>query len=161
MTVYFPEAENMADARYATEVHHVDDKKVFEDDCRIIMLYGRHRKFSIVLIRDEDQLEWAAEPLSMRYTFRIDGNSINRAASIKLKKIADISTAILRHETGLTDTINSVLSYAQAFEDDDEVSFVNARVPDIFEDKILSNFLYANSKTSLCSLHSYRQDDDQ
>lgn len=71
-------------------------------------------------------------------------HSSNQA--IKLSKITNILTVIVRYETSIEDTRQSVLNYARWFEEDDAVRFVTARVLDTVDDIISSNFLAANSK---------------
>lgn len=70
------------------------------------------------MVIDENGQTWAAQQLCVRYVFRVEGKQITRAQAIKLNKIAKISTAIVRRETIITDTIQSRLNYLRAFEED-------------------------------------------
>lgn len=54
----------------------------------------------------------------------------------------------MHRETCFTDIIQSVLNYARAFDEDNAVSFIGARVLGIVDDIILSNFLAASFKAS-------------
>lgn len=97
-------------------------------------------------------MKWAAELLHMRYAFHTDGKHIILGRTIEQSKVANISTAIIRRETSFTDTIQSRFNYVRVFEEKHPVSFVNARVVEIVEDKMSSNFLNANSKATYACL---------
>lgn len=95
MTIYFSEAVNRAVVTCGTTVHLVNCKMVLKD-CSMVMLDFRQRRRSVALVRDEKHLVWAAEPLRMRNALRIDGKPINQAQTIRLGRIMNISTEIVR-----------------------------------------------------------------
>lgn len=114
----------------------------------MVTLSGRHQRRSLKLFKNEDYLQWAVKPCFIRYAFRIDGKSIFLAPVTKMSRIAKISTVFVRRKPGFTNTIQSVLSYAQAFEQNFRMSFVDARVLDIIHDLTSSNLLAANSQVT-------------
>lgn len=72
----------------------------------------------------------------MHYASRVDYKAIAPAQAIKLSKIANISTKLLRHYATYTDMIQSLMSFARAFNEDYGIRFDNVRsvVVDILED---------------------------
>lgn len=111
ITVYFLAVGSSADATYATAVLHFDDEKVLKDDFRMVMLNDLHRCGSVELVRDEKHRAWATGPLCMRFVFLIDVMGITPALEIKLGKIVNSSTAIVRAETSFTDAIQNDFHY--------------------------------------------------
>lgn len=93
----------------------------------MVLLDGHHRRRLVKILRAEDSVNWESEPLRMRYAFHVDGESISLAQAIRLSNIAYISTAFVRREATLTQTIQSFLSYAAAFEEDCGVRFGDLR----------------------------------
>lgn len=91
---------------------------------------------------------WAARSLRIRYAICIDGKPMTLAQGNELRRIASISTTILRLATSFNDVIESFLNYVQDFEENYAVSLVNAPVLDIVYDKMSSNFLIVSSKAS-------------
>lgn len=87
MTGYVSAAINPAGATYVIGTYHADGKIVFKDDCSMLRLHGHRRRRSVELVREEDHLSCAAEPLRMRYVFRINGKRITPAKAIKVRKI--------------------------------------------------------------------------
>lgn len=57
------------------------------------------------MVKDNDGLDWAAEPVRVRYTFRIGGQPISPVPAIKRSKIANIPTDTVRRETTSRDNI--------------------------------------------------------
>lgn len=53
----------------------------------------------------------------MRYAFHDDSKAIFPVQAFKLSKLANISTGHMQCEAIFTDTIQSLLSYVQAFKD--------------------------------------------
>lgn len=71
---------------------------------------------SSLQIRSDGKLRrWVADPLRMRYAFWVDGKAILKTQAIKLSKIGNIFTAIVRNETGFRNAIQGVVNYARAF----------------------------------------------
>lgn len=103
---------------------------------------------SVETLGDHNGVEWAAETLHIRYEFRLHAKRISLAQKIKLSKIANIFTAILRLEVTFTNLMRSLLSYSGAFEEDYGVLFVDIRIKDIVEDMTPSNFLTANFRAT-------------
>lgn len=75
------------------------------------MLNEQHKRNYVDTSRDKAGVEIAAGPQRMRYDFRVDGKAVLPAQTIKLRKIANISTVIMRREAPFTRTIQSLLSY--------------------------------------------------
>lgn len=94
VTIYFSAALTPAGLSHAVAVHPVDCDKVLKEDCHMVMLSGRHWRHLVRMVSDVDHLAWAAEPLRMRYAFRIDGKSITPAQAIKQTTIGNSSTTI-------------------------------------------------------------------
>lgn len=64
---------SLVSVSYATAVHHVDVKKVPKIYSRMIKPNGHHGRRLVKLVRAEDQLALATEPLRRLYLFLIDG----------------------------------------------------------------------------------------
>lgn len=144
----FSAAASPARNTYGTAVQHNDGKIVVKNDCHVVRYGSRHRRRSMELVIDENHLAWSAEPLRIQYAFHLDGKPIHLLKRIKLCNIEIISAAIVRRETRFTYTIQSVLNYARAFEEDYAVSLVKARLLDIVDVMMLFNFLATKFKAT-------------
>lgn len=82
----------------------------------------------------------------MRYVLCYDCKTSIPAQAMKLRKITNISTAIMCRKISFTNAIQSVLNYARSFEEYYAASFVDARVLDIIDNMMPSNFLDVNSE---------------
>lgn len=91
-------------------------------------------------------MEWAVEPLCLRYAFCVIRKPIFPALAIKLRKIANTSTAIVRRKSTLTVTMQSVLSYTRELEEDFAVRFFYVRIKNILEGMMPSNIFSENSR---------------
>lgn len=80
----------------------------------------------------------------MRYRFRIDGRPIPPAQRMMRSTIYNITSAIFQHKETITDPMQSLLSYVQAFEERYGVLFVDVRITDIIKDIMSSNSLACN-----------------
>lgn len=98
--------------------------------------------------RTEDGVNWAAEPLHMRYTFRVGVIRMLPAQAIVLNKIPNILTLIIRREASFAGTLQSLLSYALAIAKSYGILFVDVRILDIVEIMTASIFLGASSRPS-------------
>lgn len=106
---------------------------------------GRHQRCSTEVIGDQDGLECASKPLRMRYAFHVYVKPFLPARAIKLSKTANNSTATVRREATFTGTMQSLLSYAKALEENCGVSFVVVPLMDIVRDMVSSKFSAVNS----------------
>lgn len=75
------------------------------------------------------------------YAFQNGGKPISPAQAIKTSKVASISTATLWRQPTFTNSIQSLLSNAWAFEENYEICFVEVRIIDLVKDKTSSNLL--------------------
>lgn len=144
MTLYFPFLVVTEVASYATAVHTADSIKLLKKGYCIVVLDGIHRYRSIKRPRDEDGVTWAPEPFCMRYEFHVDGKAILTAQAIKLNKIGNICTANKQRKV-FTETMQSLLSCAQASEEGYVLRFVYVRISKIVDDRMSSTFLAAIS----------------
>lgn len=140
-------AADLAGATYAFAVENVNGKCLLKDDYQMVTLDGRHRRRSVRVVRDEDSLKWATEPLGVWYAFCIDEKPISLDQAIKLSKIAEVSTFIVSCKTTFTNTIQGVLNSTRAFEDYGKI-FVDLSVLDIVDDMMSSNVLDENPKAT-------------
>lgn len=92
------------------------------------------------MLRDEDRLGWAAEPLHMSYVLRAESKPISPAQAIKVSEIANISIAIVRREAAFADRMHNLLSYARLLKKDYGAGFVCVRITNFVEDMMLSIF---------------------
>lgn len=89
----------------------------------------------------------------MRSVLRLDQKPISPAKALKLSKFANISTPIMRREAIMSDTMQSALSYVQAFEEGYGVRFVYMLIMHVVEHLISANFLGDNSRATYLTLH--------
>lgn len=82
--------------------------------------------------------------LYVRYRFRLDGRCISPAQSIIVRKSANILTAMVWSEATLTDTMQRLLSFTNAFRENYSMRLVNVSEMDILGDAMCSNFQAAN-----------------
>lgn len=108
--------------------------------------HNQHR--SVEILRDKDDEEGAPEPLRIRYMFRAGGKSISIAQDIKLSKVCNICTALVRRRSTFWNAMQSQLSYKQALEIGRGVRFIDVRIIDIVKDMIFSNLLTNHSWTA-------------
>lgn len=148
MTMYFRSTINTESATYPTAAHTVDDIKLLRDSYWMVMLDGHHRCHSIEMLQKKDGVECFAEPLHMHYGFRVGGKATSPAEGVNLRKITNLSTAIVQREPMFPDTMQSLLSYVQAFEENYGVHFLHMRISDIMENIIYSNFLPTKSRAT-------------
>lgn len=93
-------------------------------------------------------MEWATEPLRMRYACLVDRKLFSTAQSIELSKIAHIFSAIVWHEATFTDTMQRLQSYVPALKEGNYARYVNVRTTESVEDGMFSKFLAAISRTT-------------
>lgn len=120
MTLYLFSSVNPdgATATNLTAVHNVAGMKVPKDRFFMVVLNGCHRQSSVKILREGDGMKWAAQPLRMLCALKIGGKPISSAEALEPGKIASIATAVVRHEASFTGCIQSLLSYAQRFEEE-------------------------------------------
>lgn len=94
-TVCFSSTGNRDLATYGTTSHNVDGRRFLKDCCGMFMLDAGHRWRSVKMLLDEDGLDFASEPLCMRYTLRVDNNLVSPAQTIRPSKIANLSIEIV------------------------------------------------------------------
>lgn len=80
----------------------------------------------------------------MHYAFCSDGRLISSPPAIKLRKMASGFNAIQRLKITLTDTMQILLRYARAFQEDYSVWLVDMRLVHLVENMMSSNFLAAD-----------------
>lgn len=125
MTMYFLSTVNLEGALCATEEQTVDVMQVQKDGYFMVPLNGRQSHRSVKSVQNKNRSDFAPVPLSMRYAICADGKTILLAQAFRLSKIASISTVIVRRKTMFTDTMQILLSYARAVEEDYGVRFIN------------------------------------
>lgn len=74
-----------------------------------------HRRCMVEIFREEDELAYVDEPLYMRYALTVNGKPILLPRLIYLSNTAHISVKRVGRNAVLTDTMQSRLSYVQAF----------------------------------------------
>lgn len=80
--------------------------------------------------------------------FQASGKPISRTQAIKLSKIVNTSTAIVRREATFSDMNQNMLGYVQAFEEYRSLWFVDVRIVYIVEDMMSSKLLFGSSKAA-------------
>lgn len=105
MTVYCLFTVNVEGVTCATAVRTVDHMKFLKDKYCVVMVDGGHLRCYSEMVKGIDGVEWATEPLFMRYTFQVYGKPMSLAQAIKLSNIGNISTAIVQREVTVTYTI--------------------------------------------------------
>lgn len=81
----------------------------------------------------------------MQDAFRINGKPITISQAITLNKKANNLNGVVRGKTGFANSIQAVLNYAQAFEEN-AVPFADARVLDIVNTLMSTKLLTISSK---------------
>lgn len=109
-------------------VHTVDDMKVLKDCYCIVLRDDRHWRRSVKMLRNKDGMEWASALFHLHYVFRFNSKAISSAQAIQLSKIANLSTAIVRHGATLTVKTQGLLSYVQTFIENYDVRFGGLRL---------------------------------
>lgn len=79
---------------------------------------------------------------------RQNGAAISQADTIKLSKVANTCTAIFKRGTTFVDVGNVMLNYAGAFLPQQAIYRMNARMKDVFEDRISPGLLLTRSRTT-------------
>lgn len=78
----------------------------------------RHRSHSVEILTDESGMGWAADSLCMHNAFQVDCKVISPSQAVKLSKIANIFTAIVRRKAIFADYMQRLLGYARSFQED-------------------------------------------
>lgn len=140
MMVYLSSTVNLDGSTDATAVQSFDGRRLPKIRYCMFILDGRYRCCSVELLRDNNGMQYATEPMRMRCALRADRKATLQALEIKLNLIANISTAFRRRKATFTGTIQSLLSYARALGEHCGVGFDNVRISDIEFDMMRSNF---------------------
>lgn len=93
------------------------------------------------------KLKWLSKPLRQSAIRRIDGVQFSQFETIKRRRPSNLATGIARRDPKLVDVIRSVLSYADTFRDEYQISFSDARAADISLGMHPSNFLSKGSRS--------------
>lgn len=93
----------------------------------------------------------------MCYAFQVDTELISPVQVVKLRKIVNISTVIMRREATFKDTMRGQLSALQAFEEDYVVGFFNVRIMKVTEDMMSSTFLDSNLRPNNIRYNTVRR----
>lgn len=128
MMVYLSSTVNSEGTTYVTAVYTVNYMMLLKDGYCMLMLDAHYWYRSVKWLRNQENLEWAAEPLRIHYAFPDNGKLIFLAQVIELRMIANISTANVQREVKFADMMQDLLSYAQPFEEKDSVFFVDVRL---------------------------------
>lgn len=124
----------------------------------MVNIVRRHRSLSTEVITDGDGVLWAPKPLHISYTFQVEDKPIWTAQSMKVTKIAIISTAIMQREVKLANTMQNDLSYARVFSDIYAVCFFDVCMMDIVEYERSSSFMAANSSFLHTKHYNWKDD---
>lgn len=100
------------------------------------------------MLRGEDCLSWAVNLLRMQYVVWVHFKAFFQAQPIKLSTITKLSTAVVRREKTVTDTVQNSLSYEQTFKEDLALHLVAVRIFAIVVDMMSSKFLADNSRVA-------------
>lgn len=122
--------------------------KSLENGYCMVVLDSRHRRFSVKMVTDEDGVELLEETVCMRYAILVDEKPISSSQSLKISKKENISTVVLQRKATFADKIQSLLSYAQAVQQNYVLRFVDGRITSIVEDMMSSMFLVADSRAA-------------
>lgn len=90
-----------------------------------------HRCRPVEMLQKIDEREQALAALCMRYALDFDSKVISLGQTVKLSKIANISTAIVRCNTTFTDMMLILLRYMRASVKDFGLHFVGVRILDL------------------------------
>lgn len=82
------------------------------------------------------------------YKFWVDGKVFLHVNKLKLSNMANISTASVRHEATVTDTMQNLLSYMYFIEQYYDARFVYVRVVHIVDHLMYSSFVAVNSRAN-------------
>lgn len=66
----------MEDAAHANLMRTIDGIKKLKRDYCLLLADGRHRRQSVKILQNEDEMEWILEQLHMRCTFCVDDMAI-------------------------------------------------------------------------------------
>lgn len=119
-------------------------KKLLKAVYCTVMLDAGKRHRSVKMVSDVDEVSWAADPLRIHYKFWLDSSAILPSQPINLRKIVNISSAIMRREATFKVTMQSLLSYDWAFEEEYGARFVGVHRIYIVKYMMSSNFLVGN-----------------
>lgn len=94
-TAYFSCSLKTVGDTYDTVVHTFGSMEMLKDGFCIVVLVFCHWPLSVENLRDQDEMEWAAELRHMGYEFLVDRKPRWPAQAMELRKIANISTLIV------------------------------------------------------------------
>lgn len=118
---------------YVTTVQNADSTDFVKDGYRMVVPDDRHLRRYVKILQNEDYVRWTLALLCIHYALCFYCNGIFPAQGIKLSNIRNNFTAIVRHNATFANTMQSLLSYARAFEADYSDYFVNVRILNIVE----------------------------
>lgn len=83
-------------------------------------------------------MKWSVESIKTRYEFSANGKSNSLPQTINLSRIGNILTEIVRRGPKFTYMMQSLLSYAQVFEEVYDVRFIGVGIVKIVDDMMFS-----------------------
>lgn len=110
MKAYFSTTVSLEGAAYATTVPTVDSMELLKMAIAYSCSMCAEESRSEQVLRVEDGVEWAEEPLCMQYEFRVARSSSLSAQEIKLGKLNIITSVIVRREGIFEDKMQCLLS---------------------------------------------------
>lgn len=80
----------------------------------------------------------------VQYVTRYDGRPIAKTEALKQSNLLNTVTSIVRRDSSFVAVVKSIMNFSATFKNEQSRSFLTARIVDIVEDRVSSDFLTCN-----------------
>lgn len=96
MTVTFSSVVNLANVTLSDVFESSAGRPVQKQGFMMLIVDGRHCRKASLTLQDDDGPQWTRQGIRVRLRYRRDGRNITTAEKIKIRRVANKTTAIVR-----------------------------------------------------------------
>lgn len=148
MTVAFSSVLNQDGAKLSESFKKSAGRQVLKPDFKMVTGDGLHRCQANLTLQKAAGLRRTLGGIYVWQQYRHGRCHIMTAEGLKVDKVAKTTSAIVWPDMSFIDLLTSMVSYAHAFRSEYQVRFLDARMNDIVEDMISSDFLSPDSRST-------------
>lgn len=123
-------------------------QRVVNDKPFLIILECSNGFRAAELLREERRFSWTNSPLIMLHIVRQDRESMKQAWAIKLRRTSNSTTAIVRMDTSLAETMKAIMNYAVAMELQNVIKILFPSIKDIVDETHPSYYLLTRARST-------------
>lgn len=123
MTLTFVFALNPEKAVLSEAFEELKVRQVLKQQFRIVLDAGSHHHQSILSLHNDDGSQWTQEHIGNWHKIRRDGRVITSAEAIKLSRVTNLTSALVRYNAFISNLLEGMVRYAHAFQTESCSSF--------------------------------------